>query len=83
MAEEKKQVKVPIMAEMAAQGKKPEYLFWVGCAGSFDDRYKKVTRDFVKILDHFRRYPSVNLQRKLFHDLIHSQVQPGLCVPQQ
>ena len=32
---------VPTMAEFMAQGKKPEVLFWVGCAGSFDDRAKK------------------------------------------
>ena len=43
--------KVPTMAEMAADGKEPEVLFWVGCAGSFDDRYKNVTRAFVKILN--------------------------------
>jgi Fe-S oxidoreductase len=34
-------------------GERPEYLFWVGSAGAFDDRYKKVTREFVKILTHF------------------------------
>ena len=38
------------MAEMAAAGKHPEILFWVGCAGSFDDRAKKITKAFVKIL---------------------------------
>jgi Fe-S oxidoreductase len=42
--------KVPTMAEMAANGQEPEVLFWVGCAGSFDDRYKKVTISFVKII---------------------------------
>lgn len=42
---------VPTMAEMAAKNEAPEILFWVGCAGSFDDRYKKVTRAFVKILN--------------------------------
>jgi len=42
---------VPTMAEMMAQGKQPEVLFWVGCAGSFDDRAKKITKAFVKILD--------------------------------
>lgn len=41
---------VPTMAEMMAQGKQPEVLFWVGSAGSFDDRVKKITRAFVKIL---------------------------------
>lgn len=43
--------KVPTMAEMAAEGNSPEILFWVGCAGSFDERYKNVTRAFVKILN--------------------------------
>lgn len=47
-----KQINVPTMAEMAAKGEEPEVLFWVGCAGSFDDRYKKVTQDFVRILEH-------------------------------
>lgn len=39
------------MAEWAAEGKAPEILFWVGCAGSFDDRYKNVTLAICKILD--------------------------------
>lgn len=39
------------MAELAAEGKKPDILFWVGCAGSYDDRAKKITRAFVKILN--------------------------------
>lgn len=46
------QIKVPVMAEMFAKGEKPEYLFWVGCAGAYDDRYKKVVRAFAKILTH-------------------------------
>jgi Fe-S oxidoreductase len=44
-------MKVPTMAEMMAQGKQPEVLFWVGCAGSFDERAKKITKAFVKILN--------------------------------
>lgn len=43
---------VPTMADLMARGEKPEVLFWVGCAGSFDDRAKKITRSFVKILNH-------------------------------
>ena len=43
-------IKVPTMAEYLAEGKKPEVLFWVGCAGSFDDRAKKITKAFVKLL---------------------------------
>ncbi len=43
--------KIPTMAEMNAKGESPEILFWVGCAGSFDDRYKSVTKAFVKILN--------------------------------
>ena len=41
---------VPTLAEMTARGEKPEVVFWVGCAGSYDDRYKRVTKAFVKIL---------------------------------
>jgi Fe-S oxidoreductase len=36
---------------LAVEGKVPEILFWVGCAGSFDERYKNVTKAFVKILN--------------------------------
>lgn len=43
---------VMTMAEWEAKGEAPEILFWVGCAGSFDDRYKRVTLSFVKILNH-------------------------------
>ncbi len=39
------------MAELFAAGQQPEVLFWVGCAGSFDDRAKKITKAFVKILN--------------------------------
>ena len=44
-------LEVKTMAEYAAEGKEPEVLFWVGCAGSFDDRAKKITKAFVKILN--------------------------------
>ena len=44
-------LKVPTMAEFMAQGKQPEVLFWVGCAGSFDDRAKKITKAFVRLLN--------------------------------
>jgi Fe-S oxidoreductase len=43
---------VPTMAELAAKGESPEILFWVGCAGSFDERAQKITRDICKILQH-------------------------------
>ena len=41
---------IPTMAEKMAEGKVPEVLFWVGCAGSFDDRAKKITKAFAKLL---------------------------------
>ena len=44
-------IKIPTVAVLAAEGKVPEILFWVGCAGSFDERYKNVTKAFVKILN--------------------------------
>lgn len=40
------------MAEMTANGEKPEILFWVGCSGSFDERAQKITRAITKILHH-------------------------------
>jgi len=40
------------LADLTAQGKKPDVLFWVGCAGSFDERAKKITKAFVKILNN-------------------------------
>lgn len=42
--------KISTVAEMIARGEEPEVLFWVGCAGSFDDRYKAVTVAFAKIM---------------------------------
>jgi heterodisulfide reductase subunit D len=45
-------IEVPVMADLFARGEKPEFLFWVGCAGAYDDRYKKVTAAFAKILPH-------------------------------
>lgn len=44
-------MKVPVLAELFAAGKQPEILFWVGCAGSFDQRAQKITRAFVTILN--------------------------------
>ncbi len=45
------ELKVPIMANCFTEGKQPEILFWVGSAGSFDDRAKKISRAFVKVLN--------------------------------
>ncbi len=42
---------VPIMADVAAEGKEIDFLFWVGCAGSFDARAQKVTRALAEILN--------------------------------
>ena len=44
-------LQIRTMADMIAVGDKPEVLFWVGCAGSFDDRAKKITKAFSKILN--------------------------------
>ena len=42
---------IPTMAEMMANGESPDVLFWVGCAGSFDQRAQKITKAFITILD--------------------------------
>ena len=39
------------MKDLVSQGKTAEYLLWIGCAGSFDDRYKKVIRSLIRILN--------------------------------
>ena len=44
-------IEIPLMAELYSRGETPEYLYWVGCAGAFDDRYKKVARSFAAILN--------------------------------
>lgn len=44
-------LRIPTMAELAAEEREPEILFWVGCAGSFDSRAQKVTVAFCKILN--------------------------------
>lgn len=49
---ETRKVDIPVMADLFSRGEKAEYLFWVGCAGAFDDRYKKVTKAFAKILTY-------------------------------
>src|SRR5579862_7850452 len=46
------EIQILTMAEMAAQDREPEILFWVGCAGSFDERAQRITRDICKILNH-------------------------------
>ena len=52
MENSKFEISIPTMAEMMAQDKEPEILFWVGCAGSFDERAQRITRDICKILTH-------------------------------
>ena len=45
-------MKVPTLLEMTSRGEKPEVVFWIGCAGSFDERSKKITKAFVRILNN-------------------------------
>ena len=45
-------MKVPTLLEMSSRGEKPEVVFWIWCAGSFDERSKKITKAFVKILNN-------------------------------
>ena len=45
------ELQVRTMADFMAEGKEADLLFWVGSAGSFDDRAKKITRAFVQILN--------------------------------
>ena len=47
-------MKVNTIQNFIESNKNPEILFWVGCAGSFDERYKKVTKSFIKILNNLK-----------------------------
>lgn len=49
--EEKHKYAAPTMAELSQKGVVPDVLLWIGCAGSFDERYKKATIALVKILN--------------------------------
>ncbi len=44
-------MQVPVMAELFANGRSPDILFWVGCSGSFDQRAQKITKAFATILE--------------------------------
>ena len=44
-------MKVPLMSALFANNESPDILFWVGCAGSFDQRAQKITKAFVSILN--------------------------------
>jgi Fe-S oxidoreductase len=44
-------MRVPVIADLFSEGKQPEVLFWVGCAGSFDQRAQKITKAFATILN--------------------------------
>lgn len=50
--QENNSIQIRTVAEMVANGRSPEVLFWVGCAGSFDSRAQKVTKAVAKILSH-------------------------------
>ncbi|MCK5800484.1 MAG: (Fe-S)-binding protein, partial [Deltaproteobacteria bacterium] len=45
-----KRYDIPVMADVKEAGHKPDYLLWIGCAGSFDDRGQKIARDWVALL---------------------------------
>jgi heterodisulfide reductase subunit D len=45
------QIEVKTVSQLAAEGRKPEYLFWVGCSGSYDPRSQKISVALVKLLN--------------------------------
>ena len=44
-------IQVPLMADLAANNKSPEYLLWIGCAGAYDERYQKVIHALIRVLN--------------------------------
>ena len=71
--EENINIEVPVMADLFAKGEKPEYLFWVGCAGAFDDRYKKVSRAFAKILSYLKVSYAVLGKEEIAQAILHAE----------
>ena len=51
-------LKIKTIEDFQSEGTSPEILFWVGCAGSFDDRAKRITKAFIKILNSCLLYTS-------------------------
>lgn len=47
-------IEVPLMSDVFSKGHRPKYLYWVGCAGAYDNRYMKVAKAFAKILNHLK-----------------------------
>ena len=45
------EVKIPVVSDLYSKGEQPDYLLWIGCAGAFDERYKKVIKSLVIILN--------------------------------
>ena len=45
-------IEIKTMSQLAAEGRVPEYLFWVGCSGSYDPRAQKISRALVRVLHH-------------------------------
>src|SRR5690606_11948909 len=45
-------LEIPTVSDMVAKGESPDLLFWVGCAGSYDERAQRITKDICKILHH-------------------------------
>ena len=70
---------VPTMAEMVAKGEVPEILFWVGCAGSYDERAQKTTRDICKILHHVGLKYAVWAQKKAVQATLQNVPEMNSC----
>jgi Fe-S oxidoreductase len=51
---ENNKINIPTMMQLIQEGKEPDVLFWVGCAGSYDQRYKSVTWAIIKILNKLK-----------------------------
>ena len=45
-------IEIPLMADLAANNKSPEYLLWIGCAGAYDERYQKVIHALIRVLNY-------------------------------
>jgi heterodisulfide reductase subunit D len=70
---------VRTMADCMAAGETPEVLFWVGCAGSFDDRAKKITKAIAKILHKANVSFAILEAKKVAQVILLSALEMSFC----
>ncbi len=72
-------MEIPTMALLSANQQSPEILFWVGCAGSFDQRAQKITKAFATILNKTGINTPYLAKRKYAPEILHAEQVMSFC----